>query len=655
MANSCALARERLAKKVASLRDATPLEKGVKLIKTGFLGSVVTPMKALGGNAIATSYRVLAEHPVRAAVDYIHAVGKSAADGKFTLSPDAYRQVVFSLDREGLGTLARGFKRGAEPTIEAVKAASEAASQAPGVWGKVRQAVITFGDELNLRLDAEKVNRTLEYQETKYANPVTDAVVNSVMGVMEAVDRPYWRAAHDFSLYMQSKVMAGAEGLKGPALQERAARLFERPTDEMTFRAVTDANYTTFKNRNWLARMAGRVKGGAQQMAEKAPTAPKGTARYGVEKTAQSGAKVGSYALETNLPFTGVPSSIAGQSFGLSSGPAGLVRLLTNHDPAAVSRIVSDAALGSTLIAMGYQLAKDGRITGAAPSSSKERAQFDAEGRQAWSVNIGGKWFDLRFAVPIAAPLYAGAALATLKANDPTASSTDKVMAAVGGTAKMLTQQTYLQNVRNVIDAMGAPTEKGARFVASQVPVPALSGQIARASDPIERRPEGIAGMLAAKVPGLSRLNPPSVDALGRTQRRTPLERASELLSPSRIKESTETPVTQEFARLGISLSLPGKQSTVKGRTFARKGQTQADYLTTVGQAVDAYLTQYIRSPAYQKMPDDEKALALEKVQDVLHRNYSKQAAAKSFLSGRQPDKLSPRVRRSLFPSSPRD
>lgn len=645
MANSCALARERLAKRVAKLRQASSLEKSVKLVKTGFLGSVVTPLKALGGNAVATSFRLLPEHAVRAGADYIQAVGKSAMDRKFTLSPDAYRQVVFSLDREGLGKITRGFKHGMRPTVEAVRAAGAAGRAAPGVWGKVRAAVVTFGDELNLRLDAEQVNRTLEYNETSYKNPVTDAVVNSVMGVMEAVDRPYWRAAHDFSLYMQAKVLAGAEGLRGPALAKRAAQYFERPTDEMTFRAVTDANYTTFKNRNFMARLASRIKGGAQQMAEKEPTAPKGSARYGVEKTAQSGAKVGSYLLETNLPFTGVPSSIAGQSFGLASGPLGLVRLLTNHDPAAVSRIVSDAALGTTLVAWGYQLARDGNITGAAPVSSTERAQFDAEGKQAWSVRIGGKWFDARFAAPITAPLYAGAALATLKANDPNASVKDKAMEGMRGTAKMLTQQTYLQNISNIIDALSGESKLD-RLAASQVPIPALSGQIARATDPYERKPDDLLGMLAAKIPGLSQTNPKAVDALGRPQMRTALERASEVLSPSRIKESTETPVTREFARLGISLTLPGAMSSIEGRGFRRNGSEQSAYLQTVGKQLNAYLAQYVASPAYARLPDDEKAALLEKVQDSIHRWYSRQAALTAVQRGERPDKLSRKAAR---------
>ncbi len=617
MANSCALARERLAKYVGRLRQAATLEKGTTAIKAGFLGSVVTPTKAVLGNAISTGYRTLVEHPLRAGFDYVLSVGRAAGRGDFTLSPDKYRQVVFALDADGLGRFAQGFRSGARPFTDAVKASGKAFAAGSGRQ-RLRNAVVTFADELTTRLDAEQVNRTLDYREIQYTNPVVNAVVNGVMGVMEATDRPYWRASHDFSLYMQGKLLAAAEGLRGPQAKQRAADLFESPTDEMLFRAVTDANYATFKNRNALSRLASSVKMGAQRVAETAPTAPKGTARYGQEATKQAGGKAVSYLLETNLPFTGVPSSIAGQSFGLT--PAGLVRLLTNRDPAVTSRILSDATAGAALMAIGYKMAKEGTLIGAAPTASGERSQFDTEGKQAYSVKTGDRWFDLRFTAPISAPLWAGAALANVQAKEPESSVADQAIATAGSTAKMLTEQTYLQNVKRLIEALGDPENKATSLAASQVPVPALVGQVARATDPTERRGEGTLGRIATRLPGVSRTQPEVVDALGRTQTRDVGERVATLVSPGQVRATTENAVTREFRRLGLNLTQPKRVNTVRGERLERTAEEQVEYLQELGAAKMQRFTELLASPRYQALGDEAKAELLEREQDRLER-----------------------------------
>lgn len=617
MADSCALARERLVKKVASLRQTSRVEKVTTGIKAGFLASVVTPMKALGGNALSLSYRTLAEHPVRAATDYVLALGRSARAGEFSFSPDQYRQVRFALDADGFGKIGKGLKAGSAPLLESLSAARQASRGAKNPWQAVRHAVQKFGEELSARLDADKtgvIPRTLDYQPTTYNSPTVNGLVQSVMGIMEAVDRPYWRVAHDFSMHQQSYVMAAAEGLTGKAMKTRAAEYFANPTDEMVARAHGDANYTTFKNKNFLSRLASGMKQGARNAADaEIPANATGVDRA-TRETKKAGAKVGSYVLETNLPFTGVPSSIAGQSFSLASGPLSLVRLLTNRDPALTSRIVSDATLGTALIAMGYQLAREGNITGAAPQAgTPERALWDAEGKQAYSVKVGGTWFDSRFAVPVTAPLYAGAALAKAKEEEPDAGPLERVGTAGSATAQMLTQQTYLQNVRALIDAMASPEDKASRLLASQVPIPALVGQVARATDPVERAPDGIAERIKSRIPFLSQTLPPRVDMFGREERRTPLERLTEIASPGRAKVGNETDLTKELRAVGARIPELSKSTTVQGVRTTRAGAEQAALKQEIGPEIEAALRKIIANPDYQKYSNEQKAEWLER------------------------------------------
>ena len=629
-AGKCAIARERLAQTVNELRHASGREKFVSAMKAGFLGGIVTPLKMAGGNALSLSLRTLAVHPVEAAVDYVRAVAQSAGKGKLSLAPNEYRAVRLALDAEGLGQISRAFVKGMEPTKGALREAGTAFRGGQGAWDSVQKAVTTFTDELNTRLNAEHIYRIEDYQgNTHYSNPLSNAAVNGIFGIAEALDRPFWRAAHDFSLHVQSKTMAAAEGLTGDALKARAAELFDHATDEMAMRATDHANYATFKNKTVLGNIAQDAKTGLARRAD----APIPEDVRGYARTKRQAAKfahgTGSVVTEATLPFTGVPSSVAGQAFSLTTGPLSLVRLISeaNRSPARAATVIAEAGVGTSLIAAGYQLAQAGKLTGGMPTSSSELAQFEVEGKQPYSVLIGDKWFDLRFAMPVAAPLMAGASLFWAKGKTPG----ERASAGAGEVSKMLTNQTYLQNLDNLIEAARAPAKRGERLVAGMVPIPAFVGQVARATDRAERQPGNLAEMLAVRVPGLSHLVPAKQDALGRPLERTGAERLSEVLSPSRIKQTTETPVTRAFRSSGVSLTKPSESVTIGGRKIVRTPAEQAVYAQVVGTAMAGYLDKLIASPQYQAWPQEIRAKALTRVRDAFHEKYGRADAAKKL------------------------
>lgn len=615
----CALARQRLAKTVADLREAPLREKVVSGMKAGFLGSVVTPLKMMGGNAMSLGLRTLAVHPLEAGVDYVRAVAKSAREGKMTLAPDELRAVQLALDSEGFKRAAQAFGRGLSPTKGALKEARSVFQQTDGAWNAARNAVITFADELNTRLDAEQINRTVDYQgSTHYHNPLSNAAVNLVFGIAEALDRPFWRSAHDFSLWVQGKTLAAAEGLKGDALTARASELFDRPTDEMAMRAIDHANYVTFKNKTVLGTIAQDVKTGLARRADK-PITPEMSLRERAQKTAFGTA---AFVAESNLPFTGVPSSVAGQAYSLGTGPLSLVRLVSeaNRSPARAATIIAEAGLGTGLIALGYEMAAKGDLVGPAPSSDSERSQMDTEGKRPISARIGDKWIDLRFAMPVTVPLFTGAALFWSKGKTPE----KKALAGVGNVSRLLTSQTYLQNFDALVQAMNSPVNRGPRLIASQVPIPAVLGQVARASDPLERDPKTIGELIASRLPGLSRTVPARIDALGRPMQRTAIERLSEVALPFRISQSTETPVTKAFRNAGTNLTRPSESVTLGGEEITRTPDEQSVYAQRVGKLLDDYLRQMIATPQFQQLSQEQQARVLENVRDRFHAVYGR-------------------------------
>jgi hypothetical protein len=538
MAISCAIARAKLARKVAELRKAGALEKTTTAIKAGFVGSIVTPMRALAGNASWGGLRHLALQPAEAAVDYMLSVGKSART-KFKVSPHEFREVANALDADGLSAMWGGFKKGGRPVTDAYKAAK-------GAGGPIPRRIAAFVQELSTRLDADQVAKVVDVERVKYSSPVSQTLVDGAFAVLEAADRPFWKLGFDGSLYMQGKLMAIREGLKGPALRSRAAYYFENPTDEMNLRAADDANYATFKDRNVMSRTATSIKRGLRSAADKSPD-PAATGYDRVrQKAKQRGAKIGHYVVETNMPFTGVPSSVATKILQVS--PLGFFSPSLFGSQAERARALATAGGGTAIMAAGFLLAKKGLITQAMPRDPKERAQWDEEGRQPWSVKIGKDWVGLQALGPVASPLFMGAKLQDVRRDSPEAGAGEQAARVAAGAGQFFTQQTYLQQLSRLIDA-AQDEKKAAALVASQIPLPAAGGQINRLIDGKTRDTKTIKDQIVTKIPGASRLAPEKLTPTGHSIDRSIEERIAAVVSPLPLRRSTETPLTQEMRR----------------------------------------------------------------------------------------------------------
>lgn len=610
---SCAIAREKLVKFVASLREASTREKVTTGLKAGMLGSIVTPARAVVGNAVWGGFRHLALQPAEAAVDYLLSVGRSAATG-FKVDVSEYREVVSALDRDGLRAMVRGFREGTKPTREAASAGLAEFRKAPTFHQGLRDGLRSFVQELSLRLDAEQVQRTLDQEPVTYSSPVLQTIVDGAFGILEAADRPFYRLALNSSLYMQAKVLAVKEGARGAEIATRSAYWMAHPTAEMMARAVDDASFATFKDSNVLTRLAQSAKRSVAQAAE--TKVDPGASRYeqATQAATQKGGQVASYLLETNVPFTGVPSSVAAKSVGLS--PVGLLSLVTASSQAQAARTIATAGVGSSLMAAGFALARDGKVSGAAPSSPAERAQWDAEGRTPFSVRVDDVWVDLRPLAPVAAPLFIGAALAQQREERPEATTGEQASAGVVAVGRLMTQQSYLQNVRTLIDALQDERKAGS-VLASQIPIPAALGQIARATDPVVRETQSPLDRLRARLPIVSRTLPARQNVLGEEVRRTPLERVAAAVSPLAIREANPDPLLAELDRLRVFVGVPSRGLRVGGQTVQRTPEEYRALVAETGPVIRAELASVLADPDFQRLPDDEKR---EELQAVIRR-----------------------------------
>lgn len=605
MANSCALAQQRLARYVAELEQKGGARKATTAIKAGYVGSIVTPMRAVAGNASWGGLRHLAAQPLESGLDYVASVAKSAGTG-FKNKPHEFREVANALRDGGAGVLWDGFKKGTAPIRESLTAASDT----KGIARKVQK----FVEELSTRLDADNVTNVLEFDRVKYKSPVVQTAVDGAYAILEAADRPFWRAAFDASTHMQSRLLAIREGLTGEARAKAAARYFENPTDEMVMRATDDANYATFKDETLLGRGAAFGKRWLEARAEKAPDPGASPTRRDFQALTQRGAKVGHVAVEMNLPFTGVPSSVAGKIGAMS--PLGLLspRILGNQ--AQKVRAIANASLGTAMWVAGYAAFKKGMITGAMPTTPAERAQWDQEGRQPYSVLIGDKWVGLQSLGPASIPFFIGAQIGHTIEDKPDAGAADIAGSAFGFVGQVMSDQSYLRNVGNLVNAM-QDEHKAEALAASQIPAPSIVGQLNRALDPNERDLSNLGHrILASKVPGGSFLAPKKQAPGGGTLQKDALERASSLVSPFPVRSSTDTPVLKEMRRLGVTLGFPSRTLQRDGKKSAIPQEEYRAMVERLGPEKLRRIEQFIASEKYQRLSDDKRRDEINRMRD---------------------------------------
>lgn len=584
MADSCALARSRLVSAVQELRKSSRVEKTTTAIKAGYVTSIVTPMRAVAGNASFAGFLQLARHPLAAALDVVEATGRSAATG-FKVKPHELRTFANALTADGMGAFLGGFGRGTAPVREAFSAARNAD----------KRPVSTFINELRLRLDArpEIPNSTVENRRVVYDNPVAQAMTDASFAILEAADRPWWLAAYDTEIYRQSKLLAIKEGLTGRALKARSAELMARPTDETLLHALDAANYATFKDRNILSKGASAVKRSVKRIAEKEK-----------DPSVRLAAKAADLFLESSVPFTGVPSSVAGKMTSVS--PFGLLNpdIFVGGQAKRVQAL-ANAGLGFGLVGLGMKLYEEGKLTGSLPRSAADKAQFNAAGKQSFSIKIGDKWVGLRVLGPAASSLFMGAAMREALQEEP-----DDRGAAFGkgvaASADFLTQQTYLQQIGNMVEVAKGGASVG-RLAAQFVPAPALPAQVGRALDPYEREQTTFLETVRGKV-GLGAMNPRRLGPEGPLPARTTAERVAGLVSPLPIKQDRDTETLAEIRRLHIPFGLPSRSIKMPGEKAVKLDRKDyEEFVKAVGTRTMRLIEETMADPQFQELSDDDK------------------------------------------------
>lgn len=618
MAALCQVKRVKLAQEVANLAGPTSIgSRASTLIRAGYIGGIKTPLKGLVGNASSLSFKTLAAQPAQAGVDYIKAVSRAAIENAKgnKVSPNQFREVINGTNLEGFDAMVKGIAQGTEEVLDGLRAGRQEFKNFtpkklddPSLMQRLTmegspfiQRVAAGVAEMKLRVvTANAETKLLDYTPTQYKHPLLQAATDAAFLAVEAVDRPFWYAAKEMSLVMQARLSAIKAGAKGAQINQIADQILKDPPDVMVAQAITDAQYVTFKDRGTMAKAAEAVKKFAER---EAMSDNPGRAAAGLAL---------SLGADVTIPFTGVPTSFATK--GVELTPLGLLGLLANANKGGLtgarnSQLVANALLGTAGIALGYQWAKEGVLTGKLTAKERE----DNPDAQEYSLNVGGRAFALQTLGPLSVSLFAGASLARRETKDPSISAAGMAEAVGRSALSQTVNSTYMQGVKQLVDAAGDEDKSAGSFFANVVPIPSLSTQIARFTDPQPREARGIGEKLLNKTP-LSFLLPPATSSTGVLRERTMGERIANVVSPIAYRENTPSPALDELQRLGVNIGKPAKVIQKDNVKAELSPEGMKAITEEQGKRILPLVEQKLRDPEYKAWTDEKKQNYWEKV-----------------------------------------
>lgn len=428
-------------------------------------------------------------------------------------------------------------------------------------------------------------------RETNYDSAVLNVYTRGVFRSLEAADRVFRGFALRGSLVHQAQVLARGEGLRGTEYRARVEELVRAPTDEMALQAIADAEIATFRERTTLAKWASPM------------------ARH----------PVGGFI----LPFSRTPSAVATSvarytPFGFWGAGMDAMEVLKQAYKGRAApdlqqraaRRFGRAATGTFFIWLGYQLAKDDKMTGGYPTTRQtERELWEATGRQANSLLVDGQWVNVGRISPIGNLLAVGANLYEIEQRRQTpASNVEQMAEAAASIGKTIADQPFVQGLRQTTEAAQDPLEAGAKvgrsFVGSFIPAGVAAA--ARGTDPYQRDTRSLASYLQSRVPGVSRTVPPARTTFGEPRQRAAGVAArlfNEMVNPmaGRPDVRRTDPVARELWDIGWA---PARERRDPRETAARFSERQM----VVGRALREIVEQTMASPRYAAARSVEQA-----------------------------------------------
>lgn len=421
-------------------------------------------------------------------------------------------------------------------------------------------------------------------------------LLNSADEFFKGVSR---RAEINARAYRQAR----KEGLQGDALTRRVAELSANPPEDIEFEALDFARYMTFQRP--LSGMGQNV----QRLVRDNPL------------------------IRPIITFVRTPVNLL--KFSAERSPAApILKEWRNDFMAGGARrdlAVARATLGTGIMALAYQWALEGRITGGQPLDPAKNRFMRADGWQPYSVRVGDTWVSYSRLDPFAMQFGVVADLATKSEGMTDKQLENYSMLLVASVMGQLADKTWLSGVSDFTNMMADPQRYGPSYLrrlGGAFATPNALPQTARSIDPVQRERDSFGEELQSRIPGLSDGLLPNRDVWGRPI--TDENRIGpDLLNPFRQSSIKNDPANAAMLEIGARFGPPSKQYTVAGE---RKEWTLEQYdrlQELAGQAAHSGITELVSSPQWKDMDKTTRLKASRKVFEK-----ARKAAKEAVLGG---------------------
>lgn len=347
-----------------------------------------------------------------------------------------------------------------------------------------------------------------------------------------------------------------AKGLDGIELRKFVAETADNPSNAMRADAVQFANYGTF------TKELGRTGQNVQRTIAHHPW------------------------LRFVAPFVRTPVNIF--KFTFERTPLALANSKIRDDIAAgglrKQMALSKLGMGSSVMWIGTDMALNGKITGAGPADSRQRAALRRTGWQPYSVKIGDTYYSYSRFEPVATILGLSADLSEIMSNYESydMKSQEEVdelaAAAVIAIGNQVVGKTFLSGFADLTEVLSDPKRYADgflnRFAGSFVP--AVSAAIERAADPELEAVFNMMDAVKSRIPGLSNQVPNRLNVYGEEIKTfypneesvagATAQRIASLFNPVYYSsEKADSDLDRFMIKNGFSIDMPSKTQAFEG------------------------------------------------------------------------------------------
>ena len=331
--------------------------------------------------------------------------------------------------------------------------------------------------------------------------------------------------------------------------------------------------------------------------------------------------------MEWAIPFVQTPANIAKEMLRLTPAAPiiGEWRAAIAEGGAARDKAIAEMAMGTAVATAVFSFALSKNISGQGDPDPKKRAGQLSAGWQPYSVKIGDTWYSYQRLQPVGTLLGMAADMAEVWEH-MTPDESDKIPKILSTAfANAITNQTFLQGVTNIVNAISDPSRFGPRFVQGLAAslVPGAVGQTAQMMDPYKREVDNVLDAVKARIPGVSETLRPKRDIYG--EKVPAADRLGEISPIVASKESTDK-ARSEVLRLGVGaakapdhIQLPSGKDDKLGKVKLTSDQRDI-FADAAGHLAHEVITQMVNTPTWDNMPNLAQKNALNRVFEITRK-----------------------------------